>query len=126
MGFDKIYIQAKRWDLNTAVGRPELQKFYGELLGWEMCELFARPAVRSSTGIVFLFIEEAEYICPVWPEETGKQQKQIHFDFQVDNVMEMVKKAERLGATKSKAQFGGSDFVTMFDPAGHPFCLCQK
>ena len=93
----------------------KLQKFYGELLGWEMCELFARPAVRSSTGIVFLFIEEA-----------GKQQKQIHFDFQVDNVMEMVKKAERLGATKSKAQFGGSDFVTMFDPAGHPFCLCQK
>ena len=81
----------------------KLQKFYGELLGWEMCELFARPAVRSSTGIVFLFIEEAEYICPVWPEETGKQQKQIHFDFQVDNVMEMVKKAERLGATKSKA-----------------------
>ena len=50
----------------------------------------------------------------------------IKFDFQVDNVMEMVKKAERLGATKSKAQFGGSDFVTMFDPAGHPFCLCQK
>ena len=41
----------------------KLQKFYGELLGWEMCELFARPAVRSSTGIVFLFIEEAEYIC---------------------------------------------------------------
>ncbi len=31
----------------------KLQKFYGELLGWEMCELFARPAVRSSTGIVF-------------------------------------------------------------------------
>lgn len=33
----------------------KLQKFYGELLGWEMCELFARPAVRSSTGIVFLY-----------------------------------------------------------------------
>jgi len=104
----------------------KLQKFYSELLGWEMCELFARPAVRSSAGIVFLFIEEAEYIRPTWPEETGKQQKQMHFDFQVDNVTEMVEKAERLGATKSKAQFGGSDFVTMFDPAGHPFCLCQK
>ena len=91
-----------------------------------MCELFARPAVRSSAGIVFLFIEEAEYIRPTWPEETGKQQKQMHFDFQVDNVTEMVEKAERLGAAKSKAQFGGSDFVTMFDPAGHPFCLCQK
>lgn len=104
----------------------KLQKFYGELLGWEMCELFAKPAVRSYSGIVFLFSEEDNYIRPVWPEETGKQQKQIHFDFQVDNVMEMIKKAESLGATKSETQFGGKDFVTMFDPAGHPFCLCQK
>lgn len=104
----------------------KLQKFYGELLGWEMCELFARPAVRSSSGIVFLFIKEDGYIPPVWPEETGKQQKQMHFDFQVENVMEMVKKAELLGATKANAQFGAKDFVTMFDPAGHPFCLCQK
>ena len=104
----------------------ELQNFYGELLGWEKCELFARPAVSSSTGIVFLFIEETDYVCPVWPEEPGKQQKQMHFDFQVDNVPEMVKKAESLGATKAKYQFGGKDFVTMFDPSGHPFCLCQK
>ena len=104
----------------------KLQKFYSELLGWEMCELFARPAVRSSTGIVFLFIEEEDYIRPVWPEEERKQQKQMHFDFQVDNVLEMVRKAELLGAVKAEAQFGGNDFVTMFDPSGHPFCLCQK
>ena len=96
----------------------KLQRFYGELLGWEMCELFARSAVRSSSGIVFLFIEEKDYVPPVWPENAGKQQKQMHFDFQVDNVAEMVKKAE--------SQFGGNDFVTMFDPAGHPFCLCRK
>lgn len=104
----------------------KLQKFYGELLNWEMCELFARPAVRSSSGMVFLFIEEDNYVPPVWPEETGKQQKQMHFDFQVENVTETVKKAELLGATKAKSQFGGKDFVTMFDPAGHPFCLCKK
>ena len=104
----------------------KLQKFYGELLGWEMCELFARPAVSSSSGIVFLFIEEKDYVPPVWPEDTGKQQKQMHFDFQVDNVAEMVKKAESLGAKKAESQFGGNDFVTMFDPAGHPFCLCRK
>ena len=102
------------------------QRFYGELLGWEMCELFARPAVRSSSGIVFLFIEEKDYVPPVWPENAGKQQKQMHFDFQVDNVAEMVKKAESLGAKKAESQFGGDDFVTMFDPAGHPFCLCRK
>jgi restriction system protein len=33
LGFDKIYIQAKRWDLNSTVGRPELQKFVGALVG---------------------------------------------------------------------------------------------
>ena len=104
----------------------KLQRFYGELLGWEMCELFARPAVSSSSGIVFLFIEEKDYVPTVWPEDTGKQQKQMHFDFQVDNVAEMVKKAESLGAKKAESQFGGNDFVTMFDPAGHPFCLCRK
>lgn len=104
----------------------KLQRFYAELLGWEMCELFARPAVRSSSGIVFLFIEENDYVSPVWPEQAGRQQKQMHFDFQVDNVEESVKRAERLGAVKAKSQFGGRDFVTMFDPAGHPFCLCRK
>lgn len=104
----------------------KLQRFYGELLGWEMCELFARPAVSSSSGIVFLFIEEKDYVPPVWPENAGKQQKQMHFDFQVHNVAEMVKKAESLGAKKAESQFGGNDFVTMFDPAGHPFCLCRK
>lgn len=103
-----------------------LQKFYGDLLGWQMCELFARPAVRSSNGIVFLFIEEPDYAAPVWPEETGRQQKQMHFDFQVDDVDTAVEKAIRLGASKAPDQYGGKHFVTLFDPAGHPFCLCKK
>ncbi len=104
----------------------KLQTFYGELLGWEKCKLFGRPAIKSSNGIVFLFIEEPNYIRPAWPEEDGKQQKQMHFDFQVDNVLIMVKKAESLGATKANDQYGGDDFITMIDPAGHPFCLCRK
>lgn len=104
----------------------KLQIFYGELLGWEKCKLFGRPAVKSSNGIVFLFIEEPNYIRPAWPEEDGKQQKQMHFDFQVDNVLMMEKKAESLGATKANDQYGGDDFITMIDPAGHPFCLCRK
>ena len=104
----------------------KLQTFYGELLGWEKCKLFGRPAVKSSNGIVFLFIEEPNYIRPAWPEEDGKQQKQMHFDFQVDNVLITVKKAESLGATKANDQFGGDDFITLIDPVGHPFCLCRK
>jgi len=33
LGFDKIYIQAKRWDIDRTVGRPEIQKFVGALTG---------------------------------------------------------------------------------------------
>ena len=104
----------------------KLQRFHPDLLGWARCELLDRPAVRSSSGIVFLFIQEPGYVRPVWPEETGRQQKQMHFDFQVEDIQEMADKAERLGAVKAKAQFGGNDFVTMIDPSGHPFCLCRK
>lgn len=50
----------------------------------------------------------------------------MHFDFQVDDVAAAVGKAEALGAVKTEAQFGGNLFVTMLDPAGHPFCLCKK
>ena len=84
---------------------------------------FGRPAVRSASGAGFLFAEEADDLRPTQP---GKQQNQIHFDFRVDDVAETVKKAEAPGAQKAAAQFGGRDFVTMPDPAGHPFCLCRK
>ena len=33
LGFSLIYIQAKRWDCDKAVGRPEIQKFVGALAG---------------------------------------------------------------------------------------------
>lgn len=33
LGFDKIYIQANRWDRHSTVGRPEIQKFVGALAG---------------------------------------------------------------------------------------------
>lgn len=102
-----------------------LQQFYHELLGWEKCEQWDRPAVRSSTGVLFLFCEEQDYLPPVWPEIAGKQQKQMHFDFQVSDLAAEVARAEALGAVKAATQFGGEEFVTLLDPAGHPFCLCR-
>ena len=33
LGFNVIYIQAKRWAPDTVVGRPEIQKFVGALMG---------------------------------------------------------------------------------------------
>lgn len=104
----------------------QLCEFYHQLLGWEKCVMFGRPAVQSKDGIVFLFIQEDGYVSPIWPEQSGQQQKQMHFDFQVPNVPTAVQYAESLGAAKATLQFGGEDFITMIDPAGHPFCLCAK
>ena len=102
-----------------------LCEFYHKLLGWEKSILFGRPAL-SKDGIVFLFIQEEDYIPPTWPEEEGKQQKQMHFDFQVPNVAEAVEYAQALGARRTASDFGGNEWVTMIDPAGHPFCLCAQ
>lgn len=104
----------------------KLSEFYAELLGWEKLELYGHPAVKSDSGLVLLFVQEEDYVSPVWPEEDGKQQKQMHFDFQVPDVPAAVRQAEALGAVQAKAQFGGPYFTTMLDPAGHPFCLCGK
>lgn len=61
----------------------KLQTFYGELLGWEKCKLFGRPAVKSSNGIVFLFIEEPNYIRPAWPEEDGNSKNRCILIFKL-------------------------------------------
>ena len=104
-----------------------LQRFYGQLLNWETTTLFGRPAVRSAEGVVFLFCQEEDYVPPVWPEKDGCQQKQMHFDFQVPDVRAAVAYCESIGARKSPVQFFEPDReCVMFDPAGHPFCLCAS
>lgn len=103
----------------------KLQQFYSKLLGWEQSILYGHRAVRNLDEIVFLFEQIPGYIPPIWTEKAGQQQKQMHFDFQVSDLDEYVNKATSLGAVKAIEQFGENNFVTMIDPAGHPFCLCK-
>ena len=102
-----------------------LREFYHKLLGWEKITMYGCPAVQKD-GVVFLFNKEEGYLPPVWPEENGKQQKQMHFDFQVENIVEAAEYAVTLGATKSLLQYGEDRWITLFDPEGHPFCLCAS
>lgn len=104
----------------------KLCEFYHRLLGWEKSQMFGRPALSNGNGPVLLFIGEKDYVPPVWPEENGKQQKQMHFDFQVPDVAAAAAYAQSIGAVKAASQFGGKEWVTMTDPAGHPFCLCAQ
>jgi len=104
----------------------KLCEFYHKLLGWEKFKFFGQDALRNKNKMVFLFAEEKDYVPPVWPEEAGKQQKQFHFNFEVPNLTAAVEYAQSIGATKTAAQFGGNTWITMLDPAGHPFCLCSQ
>ena len=74
----------------------------------------------------YFYLLKKKIIFRLWPEEEGKQQKQMHFDFQVSDVADAVEYAQSIGAIKATSQFGGNEWVTMLDPAGHPFCLCAK
>ena len=107
---------------------PDLTRdFYHALTGWEKREAYGCPAVVSDSGLVILFMGcDFDYTSSVWLEEPDKQQKQMHFNFQVNDLPAAVEEAIKLGATKATAQYGGDHFITMFDPEGHPFCLCKK
>ena len=48
LGFDLIYIQAKKWDVSSSVGRPEIQKFVGAIAGRGGKGLFVTTAKYSN------------------------------------------------------------------------------
>jgi len=101
--------------------------FYAALTGREKREAYGCPALVFDNGLLILFMGcDFDYIPPVWPEEDGKQQKQMHFNFQVDDLPSAAEEAVRLGASKAASQYGGDHFITMLDPEGHPFCLCGR
>ena len=105
----------------------KLRNFYANLLNWETYTIGVYPVLRSPTGLIFLFNKtDFKYIKPTWPEEIDQQQKQMHFDFHVDDLPSAVIYAKSLGATLAKIQYDKNNYITMFDPEGHPFCLCKN
>lgn len=53
LGFDLIYIQAKKWDRDKTVGRPEIQSFVGAIAGKGGKGLFVTTAKFSSHAIAY-------------------------------------------------------------------------
>ncbi len=102
-----------------------LADFYAEMLGWTKTFTGNGFATISSPDYpaLLVFQEVENYQSPIWPWEKDKQAQMMHFDFFVDNLAEAVEHAVKCGAIVSEVQFFESS-KTMFDPAGHPFCLC--
>jgi catechol 2,3-dioxygenase-like lactoylglutathione lyase family enzyme len=121
--------RAKGMWWGTAIEAPDpgaLAEFYSRLLGWPIGHQEPGTAiVAAPEGPIYLVFQQAEgYVPPVWPPAAGRQRAMTHFDFQVGDLDEAVAEALALGATLAGHQ-PQEHVRVMFDPAGHPFCLCR-
>ena len=113
--------------------QPEqLARFYANLLGGT---LTADPYGGFDVSVPGLgyelgFQRDENYTRPVWPGTKGDQLQMLHIDIQVEARQTAMKFALSLGATLPQTQFCQPDWdvqwVTLLDPAGHPFCLFEK
>ncbi|MBP3475081.1 MAG: VOC family protein [Lachnospiraceae bacterium] len=108
--------------------KEQLIDFYSKLLNWPVVlnkdEFVRIESPETGMGIEAHYAED--YIAPVWPSEAGKQQMMAHLDFGVNDraeLQEMVDKAVKLGARIAEMQYGNGKWITLLDPAGHPFCI---
>lgn len=106
-----------------------LSDFYIRLLGWKknyVEEGEWTDVISPSGGVKIAFQQNPDYIPPVWPDEPGAQQQMAHLDFSVRD-KEQLALAERhaisCGAVKAGVQYDPQRWVTLLDPAGHPFCF---
>ena len=96
--------------------------FYADLTGWEVVRKEAdRFGVRAPDGQEVEFQRAPDHVPPQWPGQERPQQ--FHLDLQVADPQAAAERAVALGATRLAT---GASWITLADPAGHPFDLCQK
>jgi catechol 2,3-dioxygenase-like lactoylglutathione lyase family enzyme len=103
-----------------------LARFYSELTGWPVGHQEPGTSILSAPGgsTYIVFQESAGYVSPVWPPVVGEQRPMMHLDFQVGDLEGAVAEAVDLGAAIARHQ-PQENVRVLFDPAGHPFCLCR-
>lgn len=113
----------------TAIEAPDpgaLARFYAQLLDWPIVhEEPGTSVVAPPQGSVYVVFQQADgYRPPTWPPADGEQRPMMHFDFQVGDLDDAVAEAVALGASLAADQ-PQENVRVLFDPAGHPFCLCR-
>lgn len=100
----------------------KLASFYAQLTGWLIVDKDDDwITVRTAGGQDVAFQLAPDHVAPQWPGQDHPQQ--FHLDLQVDGTAAAAERAVSLGATRLGA---GSTWITLADPAGHPFDLCQQ
>ncbi|MCW2743378.1 MAG: putative enzyme related to lactoylglutathione lyase [Blastococcus sp.] len=77
--------------------------------------------VRLQSGQEIAFQRAPDHVPPEWPGQEHPQQ--FHLDLLIDGYQEAAVRAVELGATRLA---DGPSWVTLADPAGHPFDLVQR
>jgi catechol 2,3-dioxygenase-like lactoylglutathione lyase family enzyme len=108
----------------VAFDAPDIERlatFYAELTGWTIVRQESDwITLRASDGREIAFQLAPDHVAPEWPGQEHPQQ--FHLDLQVDGHEAAAERAIALGATRLA---DGPTWITLADPAGHPFDLCQ-
>lgn len=95
--------------------------FYAGLTGWDVVRTDSdRFGVRTADGQEIEFQRAPDHVAPRWPGQQRPQQ--VHLDLQTTDPQAGAEVAVDLGATRLA---DGPSWITLADPAGHPFDLCQ-
>ena len=99
-----------------------LASFYAELTGWQIVRKDTDwSTMRTGDGQELAFQLAPDHVAPQWPGQDLPQQ--FHLDLLIDGYKEAAERAVALGATRLAE---GGSWITLADPAGHPFDLCQR
>ena len=100
----------------------QLATFYAQLTGWQVASKDSDwIALTAPDGTQVAFQLAPDHVPPQWPGQ--EQPQQVHLDLTVDGYQEAAERAVGLGASRLA---DGATWVTLADPAGHPFDLCQR
>lgn len=109
----------------VALDGPDIERlasFYAALAGWQTASKDTDWIVlRTPDGQQIAFQLAPDHVAPRWPGQERPQQ--VHLDLLVDGYQDAAERAVALGATRLA---DGATWVTLADPAGHPFDVCQK
>ncbi|GGM05515.1 VOC family protein [Nakamurella endophytica] len=114
------------WGLALETPDPEtLARFYSVLLDWPVVHREPGQAVLQppQPGVFVVDQQSDGYTPPVWPPAPGEQRPMAHLDVQVEDLDAAVTDAVALGARLADHQ--PPAVRVLFDPVGHPFCLCR-
>lgn len=109
----------------VALDAPDIERltsFYTELTGWQVVR--TTPdwiTIRAGDGQEIAFQLAPDHVPPQWSGREHPQQ--FHLDLQVTGREAAAERAVGLGATRLA---DGASWITLTDPAGHPFDLCEK